>query len=49
MLEAWVPISCEDDQPLINMETGETASTDFIENCKTRYDRVTVVMNEFNV
>ena len=29
MLETWVPYLWEDNQPLINIPTGEKASTDF--------------------
>ena len=39
MLVTWVPNLLEDNQPLINISTGEKASTNFIENVKTRYDR----------
>ena len=47
MLETWVPNLWEDNQPLIDISTGEKAITDFFENFKTRYDRGTVTMNEF--
>ena len=47
MSETWVPNLWKDNQSLINISTGEKASTDFIENFKTRYDRGTVGMNEF--
>ena len=47
MLETWMPNLKGDNQPLINISSGEKASTDFIENFKTRYDRGTVGMNEF--
>ena len=47
MLETWVPNLWEDNQPLISISTGAKASTDFIENFKTIYDRGTVEMNEF--
>ena len=46
MLETWVPNLWQDNESLINISTGEKASTDFIENFKTRYDRGTVGMNE---
>ena len=47
MLKTWVSNPREDNQPLINISTGENGSTDFIENFKTRYDEGTVGMNEF--
>ena len=47
ILETWVPNLWEDNQPLINISTGEKVSTDSIENFKTRYDQGTVGMNEF--
>ena len=47
MLEILVPNLWEDNEPLINISTGEKANTDFIENFKKRYDRGTVGMNEF--
>lgn len=47
MLETLVPNLWEDNQLLINISIGEKASTDFIEDFKTRYDRGTVGMNEF--
>ena len=47
MLETWVPNLQEDNKPLINISTGEKASTDFIENFETIYDRGTVGMNKF--
>ena len=46
MLETWMPNLWEDNQPLINISTGEKARTDFIENFKARYDRETVGINE---
>ena len=47
MLETLVPNLWEDNQLLINISIGEKASTDFIEDFKTRFDRGTVGMNEF--
>ena len=47
MFETWMPNLQEDNQPLIHILFREKASTDFIEKFKTRYDRVTVRMNEF--
>ena len=47
MLEILVPNLWEDNEPLINISTGEKSNTDFIENFKRRYDRGTVGMNEF--
>ena len=47
ILETWVPNLWEDNQPLINISTGEKARTDFIESFKTRYDRGNVGMNQF--
>ena len=39
ILETWVPNLWEDSQPLINRSTGQKATTDFIQNFKTIYDR----------
>ena len=47
ILETWVPNLWEDNQPLINISTGEKVITDTIENFKTRYDQGTVGVNEF--
>ena len=47
MLQTWVPNLWEDNQPHINISTGEKASANFIENFKTRYDWGTIGMNKF--
>ena len=49
ILETWVPNLWEDNQPLINISSGEKASTDFIENFKTIYDWGPVGMNFLNI
>lgn len=47
ILETWVSNLWEYNESLVNISSGEEASTNFIENFKTRYDRGTVGINIF--